>query len=216
MSDDRIEDRRDMVKEQLEKRAIRNPLVLQAMLDIPRHLFVPSHLQDEAYRDGALDLGKNQSISQPYIVASMIQSIEPQNTHRVLEVGTGSGYSAAVLSHLVEKVYSIERDESLIAPALKIFKDLNITNILVKKGDGSLGWAEEGPFDAILVTAAAPQVPPALVAQLKVGGVLVLPIGGRGEQKLFRVVKRGEGRYQEKELYAVRFVPLIGEQGWKE
>ncbi len=216
MNDDRMEERRDMVKEQLEKRAIREPRLLKAMLDVPRHLFVPPHLQEDAYKDGALETGKGQSISQPYIVASMIQSIEPQTTHRILEVGTGSGYSAAVLSCLVQKVYTIERDESLISPALRIFKDLSLSNIQVKKGDGSIGWAEEKPFDSILVTAAVPQTPPALASQLKVGGVMVLPVGGRGEQKLFRVVKRGEGRYQEKELYAVRFVPLIGEQAWKE
>jgi protein-L-isoaspartate(D-aspartate) O-methyltransferase len=210
----RSDERHAMVKEQLEKRGIRDPRVLQAMRDVPRHLFVPPQFQNKAYEDGPLPIESGQTISQPYIVASMIELIEPQPAFRVLEVGVGSGYSVAVLSPLVAQVYGVERDSALLAQAETKFKEMGLANIQVKLGDGTLGWEDESPFDAILVTAGSPRVPSSLLAQLKVGGVLVIPVGKREEQNLMRVVKRSKDGYQEKTLYPVRFVPLIGKEGW--
>jgi protein-L-isoaspartate(D-aspartate) O-methyltransferase len=216
MLNERLEERHVMVKEQLEKRGVRNPWVLQAMLDTPRHFFVPPECRELAYEDRSQSIGKGQTISQPYIVASMAELLEPENTDRVLEVGVGSGYSAAVLSQLVSEVLGVEREPDLLKEAEKRFKTLSLTNIQVKLGDGSLGWIEKAPFDGILVTAAAPMIPLSLLAQLKVGGVLIIPVGNRESQKLMRVFKRSEKNFQEKELYGVRFVPLIGKEGWKE
>jgi protein-L-isoaspartate(D-aspartate) O-methyltransferase len=216
MDTTRLSERHVMVKEQLEKRGIHNPWVLQAMLDIPRHLFVSPEDQNRAYGDGPLPIGSGQTISQPFIVASMIELIEPETHQRVLEIGIGSGYSAAVLSRLVAEVYGVEREGSLLAQAAKRFQQLGISKVHVKEGDGSLGWAEKSPFDAILVAAASPRIPPSLISQLKVGGVMVIPVGGRTEgQKLVRVTKRSDTHFQEKELYEVRFVPLIGQEGWE-
>jgi protein-L-isoaspartate(D-aspartate) O-methyltransferase len=214
MDPSRLDERHVMVKEQLEKRGIRNPWLLQAMMDIPRHLFVSPDDRENAYEDGPLPIGCGQTISQPYIVASMIELIEPEAGHRVLEVGVGSGYSACVLSRLVQAVYGMEREHSLLSQAEKRIKSLDINNLFLKEGDGSLGWEAEAPFDSILVAAAAPKISKPLLKQLKVGGVMVLPIGGRGEQELVRVIKRSEERYQEKVLYGVRFVPLVGKEGW--
>ncbi len=214
MDSSRLEERHVMVKEQLEKRGIRNPWLLQAMLDIPRHVFVPPDDRDKAYEDGPLPIGAGQTISQPYIVASMIELIEPAEAHRVLEVGVGSGYSTAILSRLVKEVYGVEREASLMAQAEKRFKELGIHNVMVRQGDGTLGWEEEATFDSILVTAAAPKIPKPLLRQLKVGGVMIIPVGGRAEQELVRVIKRTEEHFQEKTLYGVRFVPLIGQEGW--
>lgn len=216
MDSSRLDERHVMVKEQLEKRGIRNPWLLQAMLDIPRHLFVPADDHDKAYLDGPLPIGAGQTISQPYIVASMIELIEPEASQRVLEVGVGSGYSTCVLSRLVGEVYGVEREASLMAQAEKRLQSLGVSNVRLKQGDGSLGWEEESPFDAILVTAAAPQIPPSLFRQLKPGGSMVIPVGSREEQKLMRVLKRTEDHYQERTLYSVRFVPLIGREGWEE
>jgi protein-L-isoaspartate(D-aspartate) O-methyltransferase len=209
-----MDERQAMVEDQLERRGIRDPRVLQAMRDIPRHLFVPPDHQDKAYEDGPLLIGSGQTISQPYIVASMIELIEPQPIYRVLEVGVGSGYSAAVLSRLVAQVYGVERDGVLLAQAAKRFQEMGFFNIQVKLGDGTLGWEENALFDAILVTAGSPFLPKSLISQLKVGGVMVIPVGNREQQNLVRVVKRSAGHYQEKQLYPVRFVPLIGVEGW--
>jgi protein-L-isoaspartate(D-aspartate) O-methyltransferase len=214
MDSSRLDERHVMVKEQLEKRGIRNPWLLQAMLDVPRHHFVPLDDQNKAYEDGPLPIGSGQTISQPYIVASMIELIEPKTTHRVLEVGVGSGYSGAVLSRLVGEVYGVERDSSLLAQAEKRFKEMGFLNIQVKPGDGTLGWEEQAPFDAILVTAGSPALPKTLLSQLKVGGLMMIPVGTREQQDLVRVVKRSETHFQEKSLYAVKFVPLIGKEGW--
>ncbi len=214
MDTSRMNERQAMVKDQLEKRGIRDYRVLRAMLDIPRHFFVPLDLQDKAYEDGPLPIGAGQTISQPYIVASMIELIEPQTTYRVLEVGVGSGYSAAVLSRLVAQVYGVERDSTLLSSAEKKFKELGLSHIQAKHGDGTLGWEEYSPYDAILVTAGSPSLPKPLLSQLKVGGVMVIPVGNRVEQNLVRVVKRSQDHYQEKTLYGVRFVPLIGKEGW--
>ena len=214
MDTSRSDERQAMVKEQLEKRSIRDPRVLQAMRDFPRHLFVPPQFQNKAYEDGPLPIGSGQNISQPFIVASMIELIEPQPAFRVLEVGVGSGYSAAVLCRLVAQVYGVERDSTLLAQVETKFKEMGLSNIQVKLGDGTLGWEDVSPFDAILVTAGSPRVPTSLMTQLKVGGVLVIPVGKREEQNLMRVVKRSKDGYQEKTLYPVRFVPLIGKEGW--
>lgn len=210
----RLDERHVMVKEQLEPRGIRNPWLLQALLDIPRHLFVSPEYQDKAYEDGPLPIGHNQTISQPYIVATMIELIEPKPTDRVLEIGVGSGYSTAVLSRLVKEVYGIEKESFLLKEAIEKFKELESCNILTKADDGTLGWPEKAPFDSILVTAAAPQIPPSLLQQMKVGGVMVIPVGKRAEQQLVRVVKRSENHFQEKTLLPVRFVPLVGKEGW--
>ena len=214
MDTSRLGERHVMVKEQLEKRGIRNPWILQAMLDIPRHLFVLPDDQEKAYEDRSLPIGGGQTISQPYIVASMIELIEPKTSNRVLEVGVGSGYSATVLSRVAGEVYGVESEGALLAQAERRFKALGVSNVHLKAGDGTLGWPEEGPFDAILVAAAAPQIPKTLLGQLKNGGVMVIPVGGRSEQQMVRVVERAEEHFQEKALYAVKFVPLVGEEGW--
>lgn len=210
----RLGERHVMVRDQLEKRGIRNPWVLQAMLDVPRHFFLSEAQQMKAYDDGPLPIGGGQTISQPYIVASMIELIEPEPHHRVLEIGVGSGYSIAVLRRIVKEVYGIERDPSLLAQAQGRLKQLNLGEVQMKVGDGTLGWPEAAPFDSILVDAGAPQVPPSLLAQLKPGGSLVIPVGGRDEQTLLRVHKNAAGHIQEKSLYSVRFVPLVGAEGW--
>lgn len=210
----RLGERHVMVRDQLEKRGIHNPWVLQAMLDIPRHFFLSEAQQMKAYDDGPLPIGGGQTISQPYIVASMIELIEPDPSHRVLEVGVGSGYSIAVLRRIVKEVYGIEKEASLLEQAQARLKQLNLGEVQMRVGDGSLGWPEAAPFDAILVAAAAPKVPASLVEQLKPGGSMVIPIGGREEQDLVRVHKNEAGHIQEKTLYKVRFVPLVGAEGW--
>ena len=214
MDTSRLDERHAMVKDQLQTRGVRNPWVLQAMLDIPRHLFVPEDQSPKAYQDGPLPIGFNQTISQPYIVASMIELLDPQKTHRVLEVGLGSGYLAAVLSGLVAEVLAVERESALREEASKRLDSLGIQNVHANTGDGTLGWAEKAPFDSILVSAGSPQVPKTLLSQLKVGGTLLIPVGNRDEQHLVRVIKRSETHFQEKELYRVKFVPLIGLEGW--
>lgn len=212
----RLAERHVMVKEQLEKRGIHNPWVLQAMLDVPRHFFLSESQQAKAYDDGPLPIAGGQTISQPYIVASMIELIEPEPDHKVLEVGVGSGYSTAVLRRIVRDVYGIERDPLLLEAAQSRLKQLNLGEVHLKTGDGTLGWSEAAPFDSILVTAAAPKVPQSLLDQLKPGGSIVIPVGGRDEQDLMRVHKNAAGHIQEKVLYKVRFVPLVGAEGWPE
>lgn len=214
MDSTRLSERHVMVKDQLEKRGIHNPWVLQAMLDIPRHFFVPDSQHLKAYDDGPLPIGQDQTISQPYIVAAMIELIEPEPPQRVLEVGVGSGYSAAVLRRIVQDVYGVERNPVLLEEATKRLEKLGLGHVNLKTGDGTLGWPEAAPFDAILVTAGSPRVPETLLGQLKDGGVLVIPVGNREEQKLLRVTKKAGGHTQEKELFPVRFVPLIGAEGW--
>jgi protein-L-isoaspartate(D-aspartate) O-methyltransferase len=212
----RLGERHVMVRDQLEKRGIHNPWVLQAMLDIPRHFFLSEAQQMKAYDDGPLPIGGGQTISQPYIVASMIELIEPLPEHRVLEVGVGSGYSIAVLRRIVKEVYGVERDQNLLNQAQARLKQLNLGEVQLKVGDGSQGWSEAAPFDAILVDAAAPHVPPSLVDQLKPGGNLIIPVGDRSEQDLVRIHKTSASHIQEKSLYKVKFVPLIGAESWPE
>jgi protein-L-isoaspartate(D-aspartate) O-methyltransferase len=207
--------RERMVATQIEARGVNDPMVLAAMLKVPRHLFVGEALQDQAYGDFPLPIGAGQTISQPYIVAEMTQALALTPDDVVLEIGTGSGYQTAILAEIAFKVYTIERNRKLFIATRKILEKLHYHNVVAKCSDGTLGWSEEAPFDAIIVTAGSPDVPEALVKQLKVGGRLVIPVGGVDSQKLLRLVKDEEG-VREKNLGSCRFVKLIGNQGWKE
>jgi protein-L-isoaspartate(D-aspartate) O-methyltransferase len=206
--------RRRMVDTQIEARGVSDPLVLEAMRRVPRHRFVPQGLWDQAYNDYPLPIGEDQTISQPYIVALMTEALELRSTDRVLEIGTGSGYQAAVLAELAAEVYSIDRLASLAENAKKVLAVLSYKNFHVRVGDGTLGWPEEAPFEAILVTAGAPQVPRPLVEQLALGGRLVIPVGDRFSQTLTRIRKTKEGLKYDY-MGGCRFVRLIGEYGWK-
>lgn len=205
--------RQRMVRTQLEGRGIKDELVLQAMGRIPREAFVPEALRDRAYDDTPLPIGDGQTISQPYIVALMTQTLELKGTEKVLEIGTGSGYQAAVLAEICDKVFSIERSYALSARARKILEDLGYTNVLLRVGDGTVGWAEFSPYDRIVVTAAAPSIPKTLSNQLKVGGILVVPVGDRLQQELM-VVRRTETDFTVQSAGPCVFVPLIGREGW--
>ncbi len=197
-----------MVREQIERRGVTDGRVLRAMASVPRHLFVPEYLKDSAYDDGPLPIGEDQTISQPYIVAFMTEAIRPTPADRVLEIGTGSGYQTAVLAGLVRHVYTMEVRPRLDVVARERLHDLGCANVTLRVDDGSGGWPEEAPFDAILVTAAAHRVPEALVEQLEMGGRLVIPIGS-GDQELVRVT-RGRDGFDRERLLPVRFVPLVG------
>jgi protein-L-isoaspartate(D-aspartate) O-methyltransferase len=206
--------RRSMVRDQLATRDIRDPRVLAAFERIPRELFVPENLRANAYDDQPLPIGEGQTISQPYIVALTVQSLELEGTERVLEIGTGSGYEAAILSELAASVYSVERIPSLVHFARQNLTRARVSGVRVACGDGSLGWAEHAPYDAIAVSAAAPDVPPALLSQLAVGGRLVIPVGADEDQVLLRITHTLDGAFHQQELTPVRFVPLIGAEGW--
>jgi len=206
-------EREYMVETQLRPRRIKDPRVIQAMMQVPRHLFVPKEYRHMAYTDGPLPIGYGQTISQPYIVALMSQVLELQGFERVLEVGTGSGYQAAVLSCLASEVHTIERFPALGQSAQLVLEKLGYQNVIVHQGDGTAGLPEFAPFQAIIVTAAAPRVPPDLLDQLDNGGRLVIPVGERGAQFLERWVRRGE-HYDVDELIPVAFVPLVGKFGW--
>jgi len=201
--------RLQMVEQQLRQRGIRDERVLQAMAEIPRHLFVPASWRSYAYDDGPLPIGEEQTISQPYIVALMSESLLLTGKEIVLEVGTGSGYQAAVLSRLARHVYSIEILPGLAETARERLAALGFDNVTVIVGDGNYGWAPGSPYGAIMVTAAAPQVPQALVDQLAEGGRLVMPVTIRGLQHLLRL-RKVEGRLIEEDLGLVQFVPLVG------
>lgn len=196
-----------MVETQLQGRDIRNPAVLVAMLQVPRHEFVPAHLRPRAYEDGPLPIGGGQTISQPYIVAYMTQAIEPARTDRVLEIGTGSGYQAAVLAELVKEVYTIEIVPALAASSSAVLQQQGYTNIRAREGDGYAGWPDAAPFDKIVVTAAPDTIPRALVDQLKVGGIMAVPVG-RGFQTMTIVRKTDTGTVTKKTM-EVTFVPMI-------
>lgn len=207
--------RENMVRVQIEARGIHDQGVLEAMLKVPRHLFVSEALQDQAYGDFPLPIGEGQTISQPYIVAEMTQALELATDDRVLEIGTGSGYQTAILAELAYQVYSIERLRELFVRARKMLDELKYHNVVAKCSDGTLGWPEESPFDAIIVTAGAPEVPDALVEQLTPGGRLVIPVGGRLSQTLLKIVRHEFG-IDKTNLGGCRFVKLVGEHGWKE
>ena len=207
--------RNEMVDAQLRRRGIHDERVLRAMEIVPRHEFVPWQLQREAYQDSPVPIGEGQTISQPYIVAHMLEALRLSPEDRVLEVGTGTGYEAAVMSRIVREVYTIERFPSLAEAAKKIFDRLGYTNIHVVIGDGSRGYADAAPYDAIIVAAAAPRVPDALVEQLKDGGRAIVPVGEADLQQL-RLISKNDGAIQRKTLDACRFVPLVGEEGYAE
>jgi len=207
--------REEMVKRQIEARGVTDPQVLAAMGKVPRHLFVSEALRDQAYGDFPLPIGEQQTISQPYIVAEMTQALQPSEDDRVLEIGTGSGYQAAILAEIVFRVYSVERIHSLFVKSRKLFDNLNYHNIVTKYSDGTSGWAEESPFDGIIVTAGAPEIPNLLVSQLAVGGRMVIPVGDRYSQDLVKLYKNEQGIHKTN-LGGCRFVKLVGEYGWRE
>jgi protein-L-isoaspartate(D-aspartate) O-methyltransferase len=202
-----------MVRDQIEARGVRDPRVLAAMRRVPREAFVPD--PSRAHADRPLPIGEGQTISQPYIVALMTEALELGPRDRVLEVGTGSGYGAAVLAEIADEVLTIERNPRLAAGAAARLRDLGCANVRVVVGDGSLGWPALAPFDAIVVTAAGPAIPPSLRRQLALGGRLVMPVGGRRrDQRLIRERRRGEHAFERESLGEVAFVPLVGEEGW--
>ena len=206
-----------MVERQLADRDVRDPRVLQAFRDVPRHVFVPPELAAQAYDDRALPIAAGQTISQPYVVALMVETLALRSRDRLLEVGTGSGYAAALCSRLCAEVYTIERHAELADLASARIAALGYANVHVRIADGSLGWPAEAPFDAILVSAGGPHVPAALEAQLAVGGRLVIPVGERrGFQKLVRITRSSSDRLEREDLGEVAFVPLVGAQGWSE
>jgi protein-L-isoaspartate(D-aspartate) O-methyltransferase len=207
--------RKNMVQRQLRARGIRDQRVLEVMGEIPRHLFVPESLRNEAYDDGPAPIGEGQTISQPYMVAVMTQLLALRGSERVLEVGTGSGYQTAVLSRLCAWVFTVERRPALAARAESLLNRLGYNNISFRVGDGTRGWACEAPFDAIMVTAGAPAPPKVLLDQLAQGGRLVAPVGDRFSQTLKRFVKSDAGVTVESHTEC-RFVDLIGEFGWSE
>ncbi len=200
--------RMQLVEEQLVARDITDPVVLRAMQQVPRHLFIPARLREYAYADQPLPIGEDQTISQPYIVAFMSQALQLKKSDKVLEIGTGSGYQAAVLAEIVAQVYSIEIVPVLARRARQRLAEMHYDNVDVRLGDGYLGWPEQAPFDAIIVTAAPDHIPPALVEQLGEGGRLVLPLGDK-KQQLVRIVRQG-GENVLENLLPVRFVPMTG------
>ncbi|HOX54219.1 MAG TPA: protein-L-isoaspartate(D-aspartate) O-methyltransferase [Candidatus Omnitrophota bacterium] len=205
--------REKMVGQQLAGRDIKDKRVLDAFLKVERHRFVGEEAQSSAYADYPLPIGANQTISQPYMVALMTQLLDLKGTEKVLEIGTGSGYQAAILAELAKTVYSIERISSLADKAQKVLNELGYKNINIKVDDGTLGWQEISPFDAIIVTAASPEIPQTLVKQLTEGGKLVLPVGGTFGQMLV-LVKKQKGKIDTKEICGCVFVPLIGKYGY--
>jgi protein-L-isoaspartate(D-aspartate) O-methyltransferase len=208
------EARQVMVETQIRGRGVLDPRVLAAMAKVPRHRFIPRHLWEQAYSDYPLPIGEEQTISQPYIVALMTEALELAGPEKVLELGTGSGYQAAVLGELAAQVFTIERLPSLARAAEQILASLGYSNVHVIVADGTLGWPGQAPFDAILVTAGSPQVPPPLVDQLAMGGRLVIPVGDRYSQTLTRVRRTPDGLKHEY-LGGCRFVKLIGRHGWQ-
>ena len=207
--DDRVVDRWRMVDDQLRARGIADDRILQAFLDVPRELFVEPDTARYAYGDGPLPIGEGQTISQPYVVALMIEALDVAPTDDVLEVGAGSGYAAAILSRLARTVVAIERHSSLARQAAERMHRLGYDNVLVRTADGTLGWPDAAPFDAILVSAGGRDVPDALIDQLAPGGRMVIPVGGRWGQELLRITKSADGRVGRESLGPVVFVPLV-------
>ncbi|NIS80571.1 MAG: protein-L-isoaspartate(D-aspartate) O-methyltransferase [Anaerolineales bacterium] len=205
--------RERMVEDQIRSRGISDTRVLAAMRAVPRHIFVPEDSRQLAYADAPLPIGQRQTISQPYIVSLMTELLKLQGEETVLEIGTGSGYQAAILAHLARRVYTLERISELAERAREMLETLGIENVEVVVGDGTRGLPEHAPYEAIIVTAAAPEVPAPLKAQLADGGRLVLPVGGQAGQILESWVKRGD-KYERERVAPVAFVPLIGEHGW--
>jgi protein-L-isoaspartate(D-aspartate) O-methyltransferase len=207
--------REEMVDTQIEARGITDVNVLAALRKVPRHLFVSEALRDQAYGDFPLPIGEQQTISQPYIVAEMTQALQLNDRDRVLEIGTGSGYQAAVIAQIAFRVYTVERIHSLLVKARHLFDKLQYYNIVTRYSDGTTGWVEESPFDAIIVTAGAPEVPSPLVNQLAYGGRMVVPVGDQHSQDLVKLVKDQSGIHKTN-LGGCRFVKLVGEYGWSD
>ncbi|MBW1788764.1 MAG: protein-L-isoaspartate(D-aspartate) O-methyltransferase [Deltaproteobacteria bacterium] len=207
--------REKMVETQLVPRKIKDQRVLAAMRKVPRHRFVGSGLIGEAYNDHPLPIGQGQTISQPYIVALMTEALKLTGKEYTLEIGTGSGYQTAVLAELSRRVYTVERVKPLINGSIKLLDELGYTNVMYKTYDGTLGWKENSPYDGIIVTAGAPDVPQPLIDQLADGGRLVIPVGDKLSQELIRITKK-KRRFVKEKLGGCRFVDLIGEHGWKD
>ncbi|CAD7843327.1 MAG: Protein-L-isoaspartate O-methyltransferase (EC 2.1.1.77) [Olavius algarvensis Delta 4 endosymbiont] len=207
--------REAMVRKQIEARGVSDSAVLAAMQKVQRHLFVSEALRDQAYGDYPLPIGDGQTISQPYIVAEMTQALQLNPDDRVLEIGTGSGYQAAVIAEIAFRVYTIERIHSLFVKTRALFDRLKYHNIVTRYSDGTTGWSDQAPFDAIMVTAGAPDIPPILLQQLAVGGRLVMPVGDQHVQELIKLYRDADGIHQTK-MGGCRFVKLIGEHGWHE
>jgi len=213
---DNTQARNRMVEAQIARRGVRDPSVLKAMREVPREAFISPGFEEFAYEDSALPIAEGQTISQPYIVAAMVAAAELEESDKVLEVGAGSGYAAAVISRVAAKVFAIERHAPLTEAARERMRVLGYHNVELKTGDGSGGWPEQAPFDAILVSAGGPRIPDALKNQLTVGGRLVIPVGPMEDQRLVRLTRTGEGTFEQDDLGAVRFVKLIGAGGWQE
>jgi protein-L-isoaspartate(D-aspartate) O-methyltransferase len=207
--------RKKMVQKHIEARGVKAPNVLKAFMTVKRHLFVEEALIYKAHEDYPLPIGDDQTISQPYMVALMTEGLELTDSDRVLEIGTGSGYQTAILAELAKEVYSIERIKTLSEKTKVLLDELDYANIMLKVDDGTTGWANESPFDAIIVTAASPDIPRPLTDQLKDGGRMIIPVGGRVSQDLIKIVKNG-GRLSKENLGGCRFVKLIGEYGWRD
>jgi protein-L-isoaspartate(D-aspartate) O-methyltransferase len=205
--------RRRMVEEQLRARGIQDPRVLRIMAAVPRHLFVDPTFANRAYSDHALPIGQDQTISQPYMVALMTQALRLEGDEKVLEIGTGTGYQTAILGELADRVFTIERIQSIGVAARERLTAMGYNNIVFRIGDGTLGWREMAPFDRVIVTAGAPKVPLFLEDQLRVGGTCVVPVGDAANQNLVRITRTPEGLHEEV-LCACTFVPLIGREGW--
>ena len=212
-----VKQRIRMVESQIRSRGIKDARLLKIMETIPRHLFVEEALRDQAYNDNPLPIDERQTISQPYIVALMTEALDLKGNEKILELGTGSGYQTALLAELAEMVFSIERIASLANRARKILDSLNYYNVAIRIGDGTYGWKEESPFNAIIVTAGAPSIPKMLIEQLAVGGRLVIPIGGRHSQVLMKATRLSEdiNDVKKEDLGGCRFVGLIGDHGWE-
>jgi len=212
-----LKQRLKMVDSQIRSRGIRDERLLKAMETVPRHLFIDEALRDQAYNDSPLPIDERQTISQPYIVALMTEALALKGHEKVLEIGTGSGYQTALLAELAERVFSIERIAFLASRARKMLDSLNYYNVAIRIGDGTYGWKEEAPFDAIIVTAGAPDIPKTFVEQLAVGGGLVIPVGGRYSQTLVKITRLSEDIKDLKKdnLGGCRFVDLVGEYGWE-
>jgi len=208
--------RERMVRDQIEARGIKDKRLLNVMRKIPRHLFVDEALREQAYNDYPLPIGEGQTISQPYIVALMTEALELKGQEKVLEIGTGCGYQTAILAELAQSVFTIERVPTLMQRAKAILDSLGYFNVAYKTGNGTLGWPEVAPFQGIIVTAAAPEIPQPYVEQLEPGGKMVIPLGDKFSQVLYKIIKLPDGRIKKQYLCGCRFVPLVGIYGWSE
>ncbi len=210
-SNDFAQEREEMIRVQLKGRGIDNESVLNAFRTVPRHVFVPEPMRQYAYVDSPLPIGEGQTVSQPYIVALMTESVDPKPGDRALEIGTGSGYGAAILSQTVKEVYSIEIVPELATRAKQVLQEAGYKNIFIRQGDGFRGWPEKAPFDVILVTAAAPLIPPPLTEQLAENGRLIMPLGGQEDAQTLILVVKKNGKLEQSTVTSVRFVPMTGE-----